>query len=218
MLTRAEENYLKAILKLSEENEASISTNSIAEELSTKASSVTDMIKKLTEKKLVDYIPYHGVNLTQEGMKKAVEVIRNHRLWEVFLVNKLNFQWDEVHDVAEQLEHIRSPKLINALDKFLGYPKHDPHGEPIPNKKGQFPKSFSQPLSTLMTGSEGQVIGVAQDNPVFLQYLDSLNITLGTIVKVIKKVDFDLSMEIKINDRHIQISNEVAINLLIKEQ
>lgn len=218
MLTRAEENYLKAILKLSEESEASISTNSIAEELSTKASSVTDMIKKLTEKKLVDYIPYHGVNLTQEGMRKAIEVIRNHRLWEVFLVNKLNFQWDEVHDVAEQLEHIRSPKLINALDKFLGYPKHDPHGEPIPNKKGQFPKSFSQPLSTLMIGSEGQVIGVAQDNPVFLQYLDSLNITLGTIVKVIKKIDFDLSMEIKINDRHIQISNEVAINLLIKEQ
>ena len=166
----------------------------------------------------MDYIPYHGVNLTQEGMRKAIEVIRNHRLWEVFLVNKLNFQWDEVHDVAEQLEHIRSPKLINALDKFLGYPKHDPHGEPIPNKKGQFPKSFSQPLSTLMIGSEGQVIGVAQDNPVFLQYLDSLNITLGTIVKVIKKIDFDLSMEIKINDRHIQISNEVAINLLIKEQ
>ncbi|MEE3037275.1 MAG: metal-dependent transcriptional regulator [Bacteroidota bacterium] len=218
MITKAEENYLKAILKLSEQSEDSISTNAIADELSTKASSVTDMIKRLTDKQLVDYIPYHGVSLTKKGLKKAIEVIRKHRLWEVFLVNKLNFQWDEVHDVAEQLEHIRSAKLVNALDKFLGFPKHDPHGEPIPNKKGQFPKSFSQPLSILSVGAKGQVIGVAQDNPVFLKYLDSLNITLGTMVKVIKKIDFDLSMEIKINDRHIQISNDVAINLLIKEQ
>ena len=218
MTTRAEENYLKAILKLSEDRENSISTNAIADELSTKASSVTDMIKRLTDKQLVDYIPYHGVSLTEEGLKKAIEVIRKHRLWEVFLVNKLNFQWDEVHDVAEQLEHIRSTKLVNALDKFLGFPKHDPHGEPIPNKKGQFPRSFSQPLSVLSVGAKGQVIGVAQDNPVFLKYLDSLNITLGTMVKVIKKIDFDLSMEIKINDKHIQISNDVAINLLIKEQ
>lgn len=218
MTTRAEENYLKAILKLSEDSENSISTNAIADELSTKASSVTDMIKRLTDKQLVDYIPYHGVSLTEEGLKKAIEVIRKHRLWEVFLVNKLNFQWDEVHDVAEQLEHIRSAKLVNALDKFLGFPKHDPHGEPIPNKKGQFPRSFSQPLSVLSVGAKGQVIGVAQDNPVFLKYLDSLNITLGTMVKVIKKIDFDLSMEIKINDKHIQISNDVAINLLIKEQ
>ena len=218
MITKAEENYLKAILKLSEQCEDSISTNAIADELSTKASSVTDMIKRLTDKQLVDYIPYHGVSLTKKGLKKAIEVIRKHRLWEVFLVNKLNFQWDEVHDVAEQLEHIRSAKLVNALDKFLGFPKHDPHGEPIPNKKGQFPKSFSQPLSILSVGAKGQVIGVAQDNPVFLKYLDSLNITLGTMVKVIKKIDFDLSMEIKINDRHIQISNDVAINLLIKEQ
>ena len=218
MITKAEENYLKAILKLSEQSEDSISTNAIADELSTKASSVTDMIKRLTDKQLVDYIPYHGVSLTKKGLKKAIEVIRKHRLWEVFLVNKLNFQWDEVHDVAEQLEHIRSAKLVNALDKFLGFPKHDPHGEPIPNKKGQFPKSFSQPLSILSVGAKGQVIGVAQDNPVFLKYLDSLNITLGTMVKIIKKIDFDLSMEIKINDRHIQISNDVAINLLIKEQ
>ena len=218
MITRAEENYLKAILKLSEDRENSISTNAIADELSTKASSVTDMIKRLTDKQLVDYIPYHGVSLTEEGLKKAIEVIRKHCLWEVFLVNKLNFQWDEVHDVAEQLEHIRSAKLVNALDKFLGFPKHDPHGEPIPNKKGQFPRSFSQPLSVLSVGAKGQVIGVAQDNPVFLKYLDSLNITLGTMVKVIKKIDFDLSMEIKINDKHIQISNDVAINLLIKEQ
>ena len=218
MITRAEENYLKAILKLSDHSEESISTNAIADELSTKASSVTDMIKKLTDKQLVNYIPYHGVSLTQEGLKKAIEVIRKHRLWEVFLVNKLNFQWDEVHDVAEQLEHIRSPKLVDALDTFLGYPQHDPHGEPIPNKKGQFPKSFSQPLSTLSVGARGQVIGVAQDNPIFLKYLDSLNITLGTSVEVIKKIDFDLSVELKIDDRHIQISNEVAINLLIKEQ
>lgn len=218
MITRAEENYLKAILKLSQNNEHSISTNAIAEELSTKASSVTDMIKKLTEKKMIDYVPYHGVSLTEIGLIKAVEVIRKHRLWEVFLVNKLNFQWDEVHDIAEQLEHIRSPKLVNALDKFLGFPQHDPHGEPIPNEKGLFPNSFSQPLSQIKAGSKGQVIGVKQDNPVFLKYLDSLGITLGSEINVIKIIDFDLSMEIKINDRHIQISNDVAINLLIKEK
>ena len=149
MITLAEENYLKAILKLSKNSEDSVSTNSIAEELETKASSVTDMIKKLTDKQLVDYVPYRGVSLSKSGLKKAVEIVRKHRLWEVFLVTKLQFKWDEVHDVAEQLEHIKSQKLVDALDAYLGYPQHDPHGEPIPNKDGQFPKSFSKRLSEL---------------------------------------------------------------------
>ena len=218
MITLAEENYLKAILKLSKNSDDSVSTNSIAEELYTKASSVTDMIKKLTDKELVDYVPYRGVSLSKSGLKKAVEIVRKHRLWEVFLVTKLQFKWDEVHDVAEQLEHIKSQKLVNALDTYLGYPQHDPHGEPIPNKYGQFPKSFSKRLSELDTGSIGHVVGVCQDTQSFLQYLNSLNITLGTSIIVIQKIDFDDSLEITINNKSTHISNDVARNLLIKQK
>ena len=218
MITLAEENYLKAILKLSKNSDDSVSTNSIAEELYTKASSVTDMIKKLTDKELVDYVPYRGVSLSKSGLKKAVEIVRKHRLWEVFLVTKLQFKWDEVHDVAEQLEHIKSQKLVDALDTYLGYPQHDPHGEPIPNKYGQFPKSFSKRLSELDTGSIGHVVGVCQDTQSFLQYLNSLNITLGTSIIVIQKIAFDDSLEITINNKSTHISNDVARNLLIKQK
>ena len=218
MITLAEENYLKAILKLSKNSDDSVSTNSIAEELYTKASSVADMIKKLTDKELVDYVPYRGVSLSKSGLKKAVEIVRKHRLWEVFLVTKLQFKWDEVHDVAEQLEHIKSQKLVDALDTYLGYPQHDPHGEPIPNKYGQFPKSFSKRLSELDTGSIGHVVGVCQDTQSFLQYLNSLNITLGTSIIVIQKIDFDDSLEITINNKSTHISNDVARNLLIKQK
>ena len=137
MITLAEENYLKAILKLSKNSKNSVSTNAIADELETKASSVTDMIKKLTDKHLVDYVPYRGVSLSKFGLSKAIEIVRKHRLWEVFLVTKLQFKWDEVHCVAEQLEHIKSQKLVDALDAYLGYPQHDPHGEPIPKKNGK---------------------------------------------------------------------------------
>ena len=147
MITLAEENYLKAILKLSKNSEDSVSTNAIADELDTKASSVTDMIKKLTDKQLVDYVPYRGVSLSKSGLKKAVEIVRKHRLWEVFLVTKLKFKWDEVHDIAEQLEHIKSQKLVDALDAYLGYPQHDPHGEPIPIKMGNFLNHFQSDLA-----------------------------------------------------------------------
>jgi DtxR family transcriptional regulator, Mn-dependent transcriptional regulator len=218
MVTLAEENYLKAILKLSKNSEDSISTSAIAQELNTKSSSVTDMIKKLTEKKLVNYQPYFGASLSKMGYKTAIEIVRKHRLWEVFLVNKLKFQWDEVHEVAEQLEHVKSKKLTNLLDAFLGYPQHDPHGEPIPDKDGKFPKSFSTPLSELNELSQGNVVGVSQDNPEFLKYLDSLSINIGTKIKVIKKIDFDLSLEIEINGIKNHISSEVAKNLLIKQK
>lgn len=218
MITLAEENYLKAILKLSKNSKGSVSTNAIAEEIDTKASSVTDMIKKLTDKKLVDYLPYRGVSLSKAGHNQAVEIVRKHRLWEVFLVTKLQFKWDEVHDVAEQLEHIKSQKLVDALDTFLGFPQQDPHGEPIPNKYGQFPKLFSKQLSELEKGSSGQVVGVTQDNQSFLQYLNQLNITIGTFISVIQKIDFDDSLEITINNKSVHISNDVARNLLIQQK
>lgn len=216
MNTLAEENYLKAIFKLSGKQKAAVSTNAIAEELETKASSVTDMIKKLTEKNFVNYQKYKGTSLTKKGYEVAVHIVRKHRLWEVFLVKKLNFQWDEVHDVAEQLEHIKSPKLVEHLDAFLGFPQYDPHGDPIPNNKGEFPKSFSAPLIDLAIGSKGQVVGVSQDNPAFLQYLDKLQIQLGSQIEVIEKVEFDQSLEVKINDNAAHISSEVAKNILIR--
>ena len=217
MNTLAEENYLKAIFKLSGKQKASVSTNAIAEELETKASSVTDMIKKLTEKGFVNYQKYKGTSLTKKGHETAVHIVRKHRLWEVFLVKKLNFQWDEVHDVAEQLEHIKSSKLVEHLDTFLGFPQYDPHGDPIPNKNGEFPKSFSAPLIDLAAGNKGQVVGVSQDNPAFLQYLDKLEIQLGSKIQVIEKVEFDQSLEVKINEKATHISSEVAKNILIKQ-
>ena len=217
MTTLAEENYLKAILKLSNNSFESVSTNSIAKEIDTKASSVTDMIKKLTDKNLVNYQPYKGVGLTKLGYDSAITVIRKHRLWEVFLVTKLQFQWDEVHEIAEQLEHVKSKKMVNRLDKFLGFPKYDPHGEPIPNSDGIFPSTFSKPISELNINKIGQVIGVSQDNPTFLQYLDSLKIKLGTKIEVINKIAFDNSCEIKIENKLTHVSAEVAQNILIKE-
>ena len=217
MNTLAEENYLKAIFKLSGKQKEAVSTNAIAEELETKASSVTDMIKKLTEKKLVNYQKYQGTSLTKKGHEIAVHIVRKHRLWEVFLLKKLKFQWDEVHDVAEQLEHIKSPKLVEHLDTFLCFPQYDPHGDPIPNKNGEFPKSFSAPLIDFATGSKGKVVGVSQDNPAFLQYLDKLEIQLGSIIQVIEKIEFDQSLEVKINGKAAHISSEVAKNILIKQ-
>jgi DtxR family Mn-dependent transcriptional regulator len=218
MVTLAEENYLKAIFKLTKNGNEAVSTNAIAKELNTKASSVTEMIKKLTEKELIVYQPYFGAKLNKDGHSTAIEIIRKHRLWEFFLVNKLKFQWDEVHDVAEQLEHVKSKKLTNLLDKFLGFPQHDPHGEPIPNKNGIFPKSFSIPLSELEVGYQANVVGVSQDNPEFLKYLDSLKINIGTTIKITRKIEFDNSLEIEINRVKNHISSEVAKNLLIKQK
>jgi len=215
-INHTEENYLKAIFSLTENTEKGVNTNSIAKSLDTKASSVTEMMKKLSEKGLVTYKKYYGVNLTSNGQKIALSTIRKHRLWEVFLVEKLNFNWDEVHEIAEQLEHISSPELVNRLDNYLGNPGFDPHGDPIPNKNGEFPKSFSRPLVKLGINQQGQVVGVSQDTPSFLQYLDKLHIRLGSTIKVIDKVDFDHSLELKINNKSAHISAAVAKNILIK--
>lgn len=217
MNTLAEENYLKAIFKISENENENVSTNSIANELETKASSVTDMIKKLTDKGLVNYEKYKGTSLTKKGNEIAIHIIRKHRLWEYFLVKKLNFQWDEVHSIAEQLEHIKSEKLIKKLDDFLGNPKYDPHGDPIPNKKGSFPKAFSKSLNNLDINKKGIVVGVCKDETSFLQYLDKLKINIGTIIEIIEIIEFDNSLEIKINNKKIHISYEVSENILIKE-
>ena len=218
MLSKSEENYLKAIFHLSIKTEKGISTNAIAQQLDTKASSVTDMVKKLAEKELVFYKKYQGVTLTKSGEKIAANVIRKHRLWEVLLVEKFNFNWDEVHEVAEQLEHIHSKKLINEIDAFLGYPKRDPHGDPIPDKDGNinfFEKSL---LATLEVNKIAVCVGVKDTSSDFLRYLDKQKIALGKEIVVLEKENFDNSMRIKIDANEFTISQQIANNIYIKNK
>ena len=217
MFTLSEENYLKAIYHLGITSNKGVSTNAIAKKLSTKASSVTDMVKKLADKNVLVYKKYQGVSLTSEGKKTAANIIRKHRLWEVFLVEKLNFSWDEVHDVAEQLEHIKSPKLINEIDALLGFPKYDPHGDPIPDKEGNLDQIEKSLLSTLAINEFGICVGVHDSSSTFLQFLDKQNIALGQQIKVLEKEDFDGSMMIEINQKTISISNKIANNLYIQK-
>ena len=218
MNTFTEENYLKAIFKYSVKNKEGVSTNVIADELNTKASSVTDMVKKLSDKKLVLYKKYKGVTLTEKGRKIAVSIIRNHRLWEVFLVEKLNFKWDEVHDLAEELEHINSEKLTDQLDIFLEHPKYDPHGDPIPDKDGNVSHHKDVTLSDLSNNEKGIVVGVKEHSSSYLKYLESINLLLGSEIKVNEVIEFDQTMNISINKgKNTNISHQASKNLIIKQ-
>jgi DtxR family Mn-dependent transcriptional regulator len=217
MFSQAEENYIKAIYALDTKSDKGISTNLIAKKMQTKASSVTDMLQKLSEKKLVDYKRYHGAQLSNKGKKIAVSVIRKHRLWETFLVRKLNFSWDEVHDIAEQLEHIQSKSLIDKLDAFLEYPRVDPHGDPIPDKKGNFTTRNKIKLSLLKPTEESVLLGVKNSSDTFLKYLNKKNIAIGNKIKVLSIEPFDKSMQVEINQKELLITEEVAKNLLVKE-
>ena len=218
MLSKSEENYLKAIFHLSVKAEKGISTNAIAQQLDTKASSVTDMVKKLSEKGLVLYVKYHGVTLTDKGEKIAANVIRKHRLWEVLLVQKFNFNWDEVHEVAEQLEHIHSKKLINEMDAFLGFPKHDPHGDPIPDKDGNINFLEKSLLSTIGVNMKAVCVGVKDTSSDFLRYLDKQEIALGKEIAVLEKEAFDNSMLIRIGTNEFTISQQIATNIYVKNK
>lgn len=173
------------------------------------------MLKKLSEKGMVNYIKYQGVTLTPEGKKTAINIVRKHRLWEVFLVDKLNFKWDEVHDVAEELEHIKSTALIERLDAYLGFPKSDPHGDPIPDKDGQFEKTIFNKLIELKIGTKGTITGVSEHSSAFLKHLEKLGLTLGKELMVIDKTEFDGSIEIELNGKSLNISRDVAKHLLI---
>ena len=215
-LSYTEENYLKAIFSLYSLKEKSISTNDIAHKLKTKASSVTDMIKKLADKKLVDYKKYQGVSLTNEGRKIAVSIVRNHRLWEVFLVDKLSFNWDEVHDLAEQLEHIKSETLTEKLNSFLGNPTHDPHGDPIPDKDGNIDFGISEPLAAMEEGTDCVVVGVKDSSSLFLKFLDHSKIKLGSTLTIIHKEDFDNSILVKIDQEERSLSQQITKNLFVK--
>jgi DtxR family Mn-dependent transcriptional regulator len=219
MISYAEENYLKVIYKLSAAGDKRIVTKSIADKIATKPSSVTDMIKKLAGKRLLNYERYKGVRLTNKGELIAIEIIRKHRLWEEFLSEYLGFKWDEVHEIAEELEHIKSDLLTNKLDKLLNYPKSDPHGDPIPNSQGIFPYAESVKLSELQKGESGDVVGLIARESSFMQYLNELKISQGSHIEVLNRNSFDLSAEVRIDDTiDRQISQKVTENILIRRK
>ncbi|WP_410220673.1 metal-dependent transcriptional regulator [Pedobacter sp.] len=216
MQSFTEENYLKIIYHLSQDQNP-VQTNAIADRMQTKAASVTDMIKRLAEKELVDYVKYQGVTLTSQGAKTAIDIVRKHRLWEVFLVEKLNFKWDEVHEVAEELEHIKSNLLVERLDAFLEFPKVDPHGDPIPDKNGNFAALSFIKLTKLKANDEGTITGVSEHSSPFLKHLEKLGLTLGKRIKIIEVIDFDGSVELQIEEQKIVISREVAKHILVSK-
>jgi DtxR family Mn-dependent transcriptional regulator len=216
-LSISEENYLKALYKLSQDGSGRVSTNDMARSLNTAAASVTDMIQKLSDKDLVEYEKYKGCQLSPTGRNEAMGLIRKHRLWEVFLHNKLGFGWEEVHDYAEQLEHVRGNELIEKLDHYLGFPKFDPHGDPIPNANGNFTIRNQMALSRMAPGDHGIVVGVKEHGTEFLQLLENLGLTLGKQLQVISLQEYDQSMEVQIDKGATRaISSAIAQNLYIK--
>ena len=215
MLSLTEENYLKTIYHLSEGGAKSVLTNELADAMNNKAASATDMIKKLAGKEFITYEKYYGVNVTSKGKTAALLVIRKHRLWETFLVQKLGFHWDEVHDVAEQLEHIHSNHLIDKLDEFLGFPKIDPHGDVIPDNKGRIKVQPQVALDQLKSGHHGIIKAVRDSDSHLLQYLDKIGAHPGIKIKVLGKEAYDESMEVLILDKRVFVSKEVSKNILI---
>lgn len=218
-LSLTEEDYLKTIYQLASINhfKEEVGTNEIAQKINISAASVTDMLRKLSQKQYIHYIKYQGVTLTEVGKEHAVMVIRKHRLWETFLVNKLKFRWDEVHEIAEQLEHIQSVLLINRLDEFLDFPAHDPHGEPIPNEKGEFKLQNRITLQEAPVGAPLSVIGVEQDSTSFLQYLNKIKVNIGTGLRVLERIDYDSSLEVEIEtQKTLMISREVSENIYVQ--
>ena len=211
----SEENYIKAIYHL-QGAQTTVTTNELAEKLNTKPASVTDMMKKLKVKKLLHYQPYQGFRLSNEGKKVALDIIRRHRLWEYFLAEKLKFKWDEVHVVAEDLEHVSSKKLIDKLDEYLGYPKFDPHGDPIPDSLGKMEYSQQLTLSELPLNKPAEVCRVINQSEEMLELLQHKRISIGTKLEVKRKFNFDHSIEIKLRQQQaFSISDELAKNIFV---
>lgn len=219
MASFTEENYLKIIYNLSTRQADDVSTNALAEQTQTRAASVTDMLRKLADKNLIHYKKYQGVRLTGDGERVALQVIRKHRLWEVFLVEKLGFRWDEVHPLAEELEHIDSPELIERLDDFLGHPTADPHGDPIPDPTGHMPQPGYCRLTDAEPGMPVALMGVSEHAAAFLQYLAKTGLTIGCQLEVVDVNTFDGSVQVTVNGQPpLFISQAVARNLLVKSE
>jgi DtxR family Mn-dependent transcriptional regulator len=215
-LSSAEENYLKAVYKVSERLSGSANTNALAEELQTTAASVTDMLKRLSAKGLLLYESRRGCTLSSEGRLEAMQLVRKHRLWETFLVDKLQFSWDEVHEIAEQLEHIQSEVLVDRLDAFLGRPRFDPHGDPIPDAQGRLAERRQLPLAQLQLAQKAVIVGVIDHQSSFLQYLDRTGLTLGVQVEVIECFQYDQSMRLRLAaGQELIVSHKVSQQLLV---
>ncbi len=216
MLSYTEENYLKTLLKISLDKEKEeVGTNELASLLSVKPATANEMLKKLKKKKLVDYEKYGKITLTKTGKKNAIDIVRKHRLWEAFLYEKLEFSWDEVHEVAEQLEHIQSEKLIDKLDKFLGHPKFDPHGDPIPNKKGEIKIQHKKTLAEVSVGKSCKMIAVKDNSRSFLQYVVKVGLGINNEIKVLSIQDYDSMMVIEVNGQRSSVSQKFAENIFV---
>ena len=215
--TTSEENYIKSIFHLQQET-GLVNTNSLAAEMQTRPASVTDMLKKLKSKKLLQYEKYKGFKLNEAGKKAALDVVRKHRLWEFFLVEKLKFDWDKVHPIAEEMEHISSEELVQRLDNFLGNPSFDPHGDPIPDKNGKIQVIKQQSLSEISFKKNVTVSSVSNQTAQMLDMLKHYNIAIGTQLIVLKKFDFDGSLEIKVSKQNACIiSEQVAKNIFVHD-
>jgi DtxR family transcriptional regulator, Mn-dependent transcriptional regulator len=213
--TISEENYIKSIYHLQQDT-GMVNTNSLAAEMHTKAASVTDMLKKLSSKKILQYEKYKGFKLTEGGRKVALAVVRKHRLWEYFLVEKLGFEWDKVHDIAEELEHISSNELIERLQKFLGNPSFDPHGDPIPDSNGKIPRLNQLNLTSIPLNKTAVVSSVTNQSPQMLEMLKHYHIAIGTSIKIMKRFAFDGSLEIKVLKQPVcVISEPIAKNIFV---
>ncbi|OSZ82970.1 iron-dependent repressor [Chitinophagaceae bacterium IBVUCB1] len=217
MLTYTEENYLKAIYSIQHTNNVGeVSVNEIAERMQTRPATVTDMLRKLSEKELIHYEKYKKIQLSTAGSMVALHILRKHRLWESFLHSHLHFSWDEVHEVAEQLEHIQSQKLIDRLDEYLGYPEYDPHGDPIPKANGDIPKSLAQLLSAKKAGDKCKIVAVKDTTTAFLQQLERFNLKIGSRITVQEVMPFDKSMVVVGDENNsFQLSEKIASNLLV---
>lgn len=217
-LSAVEENYLKYIFQLSEINEKGIvKTNDLAYKLDHSAASVTDMLKKLSDKKLVTYKKYYGVSLTKTGLQIALKVLRKHRLWETFLVKNLKFTWDKIHDIAEQLEHIQSDELVDRMDEYLGHPKFDPHGDPIPDKWGTIQVPNVICLADAKLKKQYVLSNVNDDSAAFLKYLNKIQLQLNDKIKITDKEEFDETIQLVINDkRQLTISKDAAQNMFVR--
>ena len=215
--TTTEENYLKAIYHLSNTGGKNVNTSSIASSMETTAASVTDMLRKLSDKEWINYEKYKGVKITRKGEKVALSIIRKHRLWEVFLTNILKFEWDEVHQMAEELEHVSSDELIKRLDHYLGFPKFDPHGDPIPDHTGKMESHEKSTLATGCTGEKYTITGVTDHSSLFLKHLRKYGLLPGVTVSIAEIMDYDKSMLVKVNKDKFHLSLEVSKNILIKK-
>lgn len=218
-LSFTEENYIKSIYYLQQRSDhKEVSVNDIAEKVKTRPATVTDMLRKLSDKKLIHYEKYKKTSLSEEGVRQALQVIRKHRLWEVFLHDKLHFSWDEVHEVAEELEHIRSTKLIERLEAFLGFPEFDPHGDPIPNAHGVIVPASDITLAQSEPGEKLRLVAVHDTSPAFLQYLERFGLQIGTHLEIKEILDFDKSLMVSIEGREVlMLPERIANQLLVKK-